>query len=85
MKSLDRIENKMDKENDSSKSGSHRSHDERRRKISVGIHHHHSLSHSTRRSYNSSSPSSINKYKRRYGVDELQGEMKKIKPPTFDG
>jgi hypothetical protein len=85
MQSLDKIEKKMDKDNDSNKSGSHRSHDERRIKISVGIHHHHSLSHSTRRVDNSSSPSPIKKYKRRYGVDELQGEMKKIKPPTFDG
>jgi hypothetical protein len=42
MQSLDKIEKKMDKENDSSKSGSHRSHDERRRTKSVGKHHHHS-------------------------------------------
>jgi hypothetical protein len=42
MQSLGIIEKKMDKENDLSKSGSHRSHDERRRARSVGRHHHHS-------------------------------------------
>jgi hypothetical protein len=85
MQSLDIIEKKMDKENDSSKSGSHRSHDERRRTRSVGRHHHHSPRHSTRRAHSSSSPSPVRKHKRRSGVDELQGEMNKIKPPTFDG
>jgi hypothetical protein len=29
--------------------------------------------------------SSIRKHKRRVGVDELQEEIRKIKPPTFDG
>jgi hypothetical protein len=85
MQSLGRIENKMDKENDSCKSGSHRSHDERRRERSVGRHHHHSPRHCTRRAHSSSSPSPVKKHKRRSGVDELQGEMKNIKPPTFDG
>jgi hypothetical protein len=32
----------------------------------------------------SSSSSPVRKHKRRIGVDELQGEMNKIKPPTFD-
>jgi hypothetical protein len=85
MQSLDIIEKKMDKETESSKSGSHRSHDERRRTRSVGRHHHHSPRHSTRREHSSSSPSPVRKHKKRSGVDELQGEMNKIKPPTFDG
>jgi len=42
----------MDKETDSSKSGSHRSDDERRRTRSVGREHHHSLRNSSRRSQN---------------------------------
>ena len=75
----------MDKENDSSKAGSHRSHDERRRIRNVGRHHHHSPRNSTRREHNRSSPYPIKKHKRRFGVDELEGEMNKIKPPTFDG
>jgi len=85
MQSLGIIENNMDKENDSSKSESHRSHDERRRTISVGRHHHNSPSNSTRRVHNISSPSLVRKHKRRSGADELQGEMNKIKPHTFDG
>jgi hypothetical protein len=85
MQSLGRIEKKMDKENDSRILGSYKSHDERRRTRSVGRHHHHSPKHSTRRAHNISSPSPIRKHKRRFGVDELEGEMNKIKPPTFDG
>jgi hypothetical protein len=57
---------------------------EGRRSRSVGRHHHHSQSHSKRRAHNSSSPSPTRKH-RRSGVDELKGEMNKIKPPTFDG
>jgi hypothetical protein len=75
----------MDKENDSSKLGIHRSHDERRRTRSVGRHHHHSPSNSTRRVHSSSSASHVRKHKRISGVDELQGGKKKIKPPTIDG
>jgi hypothetical protein len=82
---LDIIEKKMGKETDSRKSMSHRSHDERIRKRSVGRHHHHSPRHSTRRVHNSSSPSLVRKHNRRLGIDELHGEMNKIKPPTFDG
>jgi hypothetical protein len=86
MQILDIIEKNMDKENDSSKSGSHRySLNERRRTRSVGRHHHHSPRNSIRREHNMSIPSPIMKHKRRFGVDELQGEMNKIKPPTFDG
>jgi hypothetical protein len=84
IQSLERIENKLDKGSDSSKSGSHRSPDEKRKSRSVGRHHHHSQGHSKRRAHSSSSPSPTRKH-RRSGVDELKGEMNKIKPPTFDG
>ena len=36
------------------------------------------------KAHNSSSPSPVRKHKG-FGVDELRGEMNKIKPPTFDG
>jgi hypothetical protein len=75
----------LDKESGSSKSGSHRSPDEKRRTISVSRHHHHSLRHSNRRAPSISSPSLVKKHKKRSGVDELRGEMNKIKHPTFDG
>ena len=75
----------MDTENDLIKSGSHMSHDERRRTRSVGRHHHLFPRHSTRREHKVSSPSPVRKHKRRSRVDELQGEMNKIKPPTSDG
>jgi hypothetical protein len=81
---LNKIEKKLDKESGLSKSGSHKSHDEKRKARSVSRHHHHSLKHSNKRAHNNSSPSSVRKHKRS-GVDELQGEMNKIKPPTFDG
>jgi hypothetical protein len=64
--------------------GSHRYPDEKRRTISVSRHHHHSPRHSNKRAHNISSPSPIREYKRP-GVDELRGEMNRIKPPTFDG
>jgi hypothetical protein len=83
MKSLERIENKLDKERDSRKIGSHLTY-EGRRSRSVGKHHRHSQGHSKRRAHSSSSPSPTRK-NRRSGVDELKGEMNKIKPPTFDG
>ena len=85
MHRLNRIENKLDKESGSKKLGSHRSLDEKIRIRSVSRHHHHSPRHSTRREHSSLSPSTVRKHERRSGVDELQGEMKKIKPPTFDG
>jgi hypothetical protein len=84
LQSLNRIEKKLDKESGSSKSGSHRPPDEKRRTRSVSRHHHHSPRHSNKRAHNSSSPSPVRKHKRS-GVDELRGEMNKIKPPTFDG
>jgi hypothetical protein len=84
MKIPDRIEKKLDKKSGSSKSGSHKSPEEKERLRSGGRHHYHSQNHSHRRSHSSSSPSPIRKH-RRYGVDELKGQMNNIKPPTFDG
>ena len=75
----------MDKESGSRKLGSHRSPDEKRRTRSVNRHHHHSPRYSNRRTPSISSPSPVRKHKKRVGVDELRGEMNKIKPPTFDG
>jgi hypothetical protein len=74
----------LDKESDSGKSGSHRYPDEKRKSSSVRRHNHHSQGHSKRRAHNSSSPSPTRKHKRT-GVDELKGEMNKIKPLAFDG
>jgi hypothetical protein len=51
MQSLNIIENKLDKESGSSKSGSHRSPDEKRRTRSVSRHHHHSPRHSNKRAH----------------------------------
>jgi hypothetical protein len=84
LQSLNIIEKKLDKENGSSKSGSHMPPDEKRRTRSVSRHHHHSLRHSNKRAHSSSIPSPVRKHKRS-GVDELRGEMNKIKPLTFDG
>jgi hypothetical protein len=84
MQSLEIIENKLDKESGSSKSGSHGTPDEERRGRSGSRHHQHSQRHSKRRPHNSSSPSPTRNH-RRYEVDEMKGEMNKIKPPTFDG
>jgi hypothetical protein len=82
--SLELIERKLYKESDSSKSGSLRFPDVKGKSKSVGIHHHHSQGYCKRRAHNSSSPSPTRKHGRS-GLDELKGEMKKIKLPTFDG
>jgi hypothetical protein len=83
LKSLERIEKKLDKESDSRRTGSHRNY-EGRRSRSVDRHHHHSRGHSKRRTHDNSSPSPTRKH-RRSRVDELKGEMNKIKPLTFYG
>jgi hypothetical protein len=83
LKSLERIEKKLEKESDSRRTGSHQT-SEGRRSRSADRHHHHSQGRSKRRTHSSSSPSPTRKH-RRSGVDELKGEMNKIKPPTFDG
>jgi hypothetical protein len=74
----------LDKESGSSKSRSHKSPNEKRRTRSVSIHHHHSPRHSNKRAHRNSIPSPVRKHKRSQ-VDEIQGEMNKIKPPTLDG
>jgi hypothetical protein len=84
MQSLNIIEKKLDKESGSIKLGSHKSPDEKRRTRSVSRRHRRSSRHSNKRAHNKSSPSPLRKHKIS-GVDELRGEMKKIKPPTFDG
>jgi hypothetical protein len=84
IQSLDRIEKKLDKESDSSKIGSRRTPERKRRSRSVSRHRRRSPKHSGKEAHSSSSPSPIRKH-RRSGVDELKGEMNKIKPPTFDG
>jgi hypothetical protein len=56
----------------------------RRRSRSGSRHHHRSPKHSGKEADSSSSPSPTRKNKR-FGMDELKGEMNKIKPPTFDG
>ena len=50
----------------------------------MGRQNHHSQVHSKRRTPSSSIPSPTRKHKRSE-VDELKGDMNKIKPPTFDG
>ena len=82
---LDETEKNMDKEIESNKSGGHTSHDKGRKSRSTNIHLHHSPRHSTRRARSISSPSHVGKHKNKSGVDELQGEMNKINPPTFYG
>ena len=84
LEGLNRIENKLAKESDSSRSESHKYSEEKREVKSASRHHHHSHRHSNKRAGNNSSLSPVRRYKR-YGVDDLRGEMKKIKPPTFDG
>jgi hypothetical protein len=83
LEGLNIIENKL-VESGSSKYGCHKPSDEERKERSVSRHHHNSPRHSNKRTNNNSSLSSVRRYKRS-GVDELRGEMKKIKPPTFDG
>jgi hypothetical protein len=75
----------MDNEIESRKAGSHRAHDKTREGRSVDRNNHHSPRNSSRREHSSSSPSLVRNHKNRYVVDELQGEINKIKPPTFYG
>jgi hypothetical protein len=70
---LDKIEENMDKETESSKSKRHMSHDERIKTKIFDGHHHHSPRHSVGRKCSSSSSSLIRKHKRRSGVYEIQG------------
>jgi hypothetical protein len=96
LKNLERIERKLEKRSDSSKTESRRTPERKRRSRSVRTperrrrsrsgsrHHRRSPKHSSREAHSSSSPSPTRKH-RISGVDELKGEMNKIKPPTFDG
>jgi hypothetical protein len=84
LKSLERIEKKLKKESDSSKTESRRTPERKIRSRSVSKHRRRSPKHSSREAHSSSSPSPTRKH-RRSGMDELKGEMNKIKPPTFDG
>jgi hypothetical protein len=86
MQILEKIENKIDKETETSRPRSRKSHDEKRREErSVDKHRPYSPKHYFNKVCSSSSPSPDRKHKRRIGVDKLHGEMNNIKPPTFDG
>jgi hypothetical protein len=96
LKSLERIERKLEKGSDLRKTESHRTPErktrsrsvrtlERRRRSRSGSRHHcRSPKNSSREAHNSSSLSPTKKH-RRSGMDELKGEMNKIKPPMFNG
>jgi hypothetical protein len=84
LKILERIENKLEKRSDTSRSRSVRTLERRRRSRSGNRHYRLSPKHSDRETHSSSSPSPTRKH-RKYGKEELKGEMNKIKPPTFDG
>jgi hypothetical protein len=84
LKSLERIEKKLEKGSDTRRSRSVRTPERRRRSRSGNRHYRLSPKHSSKETHNSSSPSPTRKH-RKYGKDELKGEMNKIKPPTFDG
>jgi hypothetical protein len=62
MWSLEKIENKLDKESGSNKSRSHETPDEETRLRSGSIHHHHSQKNSHKRVNNISIPTPIRKY-----------------------
>jgi hypothetical protein len=83
MRSLERIEKKLDKESDSNKTESRENSKRKRRVRSISRHHRHSPKHSNKEAHSSSIPSPTIKH-RKLKVDELKGEMNKIKPPTFD-
>ena len=72
MKILEKIENNMDKESGSNKSGSHGTPEKNGRSRSGSIHHHHSKNNSHRRTHNNSSLSLVRKHTMS-GVDELKG------------
>jgi hypothetical protein len=84
LKSLERIEKKLEKGSDTSKSRSVRTPEGRRRSRSGNRHYRLSPKHFGKETHSSSSPSPTRKH-RKSRKDELKGEMNKIKPPTFDG
>ena len=84
LKSLERIEKKLEKESDTSRSRSVKT-PESGRRLRSGIRHYHlSPKHFGKETHSSSSPSPTKKH-RKSGRDKLKGEINKIKPPTFDG
>jgi hypothetical protein len=84
LKSLERIENKLEKESDTSRSRSVRTPERRRKSRSGSRHYCLSPNHFGKETHSSSSPSPTRKHQK-YGRDELKGEINKIKPPTFNG
>jgi hypothetical protein len=84
LKRLKRIEKKLEKESDTSRSRSVRTPERRRRSRSGSRHYRLSPKHSGKETHSSSSPSPTRKHQK-YGRNELKGEINKIKPPTFDG
>jgi hypothetical protein len=84
MNILERIEKKLDKESDSRKMGSQKTPERKIISRSICRHHRHSPKQSNKETHSSSSPSPTKNH-RRSRVDEMKGEMNKIKPPTFDG
>jgi len=71
MQILNKIEKKLDKESGSSKSGSHRSPEEKGKPRSNNKRHHHYQRNSNRREHFISNPSPARKHHKRFGVDEL--------------
>ena len=84
LKSLERIEKKLEKGRDSGTTESRRTHGRRSRSRSGSRHHSRSQKHSDRETHSSSSLSPTRKHQKSRR-EELKGEMNKIKPPTFDG
>jgi hypothetical protein len=84
LKNLERIERKLEKRSGSRKTESCRTPERRRRSRSGSKHHSFSPKHFGKEANSSSSPSPTRKHKRS-GMDELKGQMNKIKPRTFDG
>ena len=78
------IERKLEKESDTRKIGSRKTPKRKTRSRSGSRHHCRSPKHSGKEAHSSSNPSPTRKH-RRFGLDELKGEMNKIKPPTLDG
>jgi Mn-containing catalase len=83
LKSLERIERKLEKESDTSKIGSCRNPERKIRSRSVSRRHRRSPKNSSKETHGTSNPSPTRKHRRSI-VDELKGEMNKIKPPMFD-
>ena len=84
MKSLERIEKKLEKGRDSGTTESRKNHGRRSRSRSGSSHRRRSPKHFGKEEHSSSRPSATRKHQKS-GREELKGEMNKIKPPTFDG